>query len=182
MHHILPGLPPYGALARACPPDWGARGREGLVVEFTTSTGRLWVGNFANGMNGIREVVQHPDGLRVLVFSGGDGWSVDIDGEDAQLLVHTIDGLWPVQGGLILSRQGLAFLRLGRDGVLWHTRRLSWDGFQNVRIDGDRLTASAWSPGSDEWAECSVDLRTGAASGGSYGDRDSEHWERLAST
>src|SRR6478752_1707612 len=76
-----------------------------------------------------------------------------------------------------LSRQGLAFLKLGTTGVVWHTKRLSWDGFGQVVVTGHKLTALAWSPLSDSWESCSVDLTTGASSGGSFSDDDSEGWE-----
>ena len=89
MYRVLPGLPTYGELARGFPSDWGLRGHEGFVVEFSTATGGRWVGNFANGMNGISKAVQHPDGVHVLVFSGGDCWSVDVDAQRGDLVVLT---------------------------------------------------------------------------------------------
>jgi hypothetical protein len=116
----------------------------------------------------------------VLVFSGGDLWIVDPDSRKTSQVASAIDSCWAVADGLILSVQGLAFLKFGTTGVVWHTKRLSWDGFDQVAITGHQLTALAWSPLSDSWEPCSVDLRTGASSGGSYSDGDAEGWERLA--
>ena len=82
--------------------------------------------------------------------------------------------------GWLLDRQGLAIARLGPQGLLWHTRRLSWDGFTEFRVVGNKLHGLAWSPGKDCWHPFSVDLRTGRSEGGSYSRSDAEGWERLA--
>jgi hypothetical protein len=60
----------------------------------------------------------------------------------AHQIALAIDGVWMVQGpsGLVFSKQGLAFQRLGAEGLLWHMRRLSWDGFDDVRVEGDELS------------------------------------------
>jgi hypothetical protein len=177
---ILAGLPPYGPLAMPFPTEWGRLGREGFVIEFTDSAGDRWTANFRPGLGGLNGVGPHPDGRHVLVFAGGDAWSVDPDQREAVLVGNAIDAQWVVPGGLVLSRQGLAFLRLAASGTLWHTRRLSWDGFQNVLIHGETLTADAWSPLDDSWVPCWVDLASGRSHGGSYFEQDVERWEQLA--
>jgi hypothetical protein len=80
--------------------------------------------------------------------------------------------------GWVFSRQGLAFARLGPKGLLWHTRRISFDGFDQVQLDGDRLTGLAWAP-IDDWRPFSVDIRSGRSHGGAYGVGDPEGWEAL---
>ncbi|HKI85294.1 MAG TPA: hypothetical protein VKA53_00980, partial [Thermoanaerobaculia bacterium] len=82
--------------------------------------------------------------------------------------------------GWIYSRQGLALARLGPAGLFWHTRRLSWDGFDQLAVSGNEMKGLAWSPMDDRWHPFRVDIRTGTSQGGSYGDDDSEGWERLA--
>ena len=82
--------------------------------------------------------------------------------------------------GWIFSRQGIALARFGPDGIVWHTRRLSWDGFDQLRIVHGEVTGVAWSPLDDEWQPFRVDLSTGRSTGGSYLDEDTEGWERLA--
>jgi hypothetical protein len=179
---LLAGLPPYGDLPRAFPPEWGRLGREGVVVRFVRSDGRAWVGNFRPGLAGLWAVRAHPDGRRVLVFAGGDLWVVSPDTEAADLAAGDVDAMWPVHGpdGLVMSLQGLGFARLGPDGILWRTRRLSWDGFRDVRAEGGRLVGLAWNALGDRWDPFEVDLATGASTGGSFGPGDPEGWERLA--
>jgi hypothetical protein len=76
-----------------------------------------------------------------------------------------------------VSRQGLAFARLGPQGLMWHTIRLSWDGFDQIVIDQSDLRDLAWSPLDDKWCPFSVELGTGKSAGGSFSQADTEGWE-----
>jgi hypothetical protein len=179
---ILPGLPPYGEMPRAFPAEWGRLGREGLVVAFQQRSGRSWMGNFAPGICGVTAVHVHPDGHRVLVIHAGDGWVVDPETGAAERVLRGIAGLWPLSApaGFLVDSDGLAFARLAADGVRWHTRRLSWDGFSDVAMDEREVRGLAWNPIDDAWQPFEVDLQTGSSRGGSYGDQDLEGWEQLA--
>lgn len=179
---ILPGLPPYGTPASAFPGSWGRSGREGLVVEFQVGDSLRWVGNFRPGLGGVHAVQEHPDGHRVLVLSSGCLWVVDPYSRQAEEIEGAVDEMLQIEGSkdLIVSRQGLAFLRLGPAGVVWHTRRLSWDGFSDVHVTRTSIQGLAWSPLDEKWHPFAIDPETGQASGGSFGDVDSEGWERLA--
>jgi hypothetical protein len=78
--------------------------------------------------------------------------------------------------------QGLAIARFGPQGLCWHTKRLSWDGFDQLNVVGDELTGLAWDPMGDSAMPFRVDIRTGRSSGGSFlaeGTRTND-WERLA--
>ena len=174
---ILPGLPPYAPLTTAFPPEWGTVGSEGVVVEFTSGTG-TWVGNFQPGLEGLQFIDLHPDNQHVVVVADGDLWVVDADQRVAERLLPAIKEALVVSDpdGWVFSRQGLALARLGPSGLIWHTRRLSWDGFDQLRIVGSELKGLAWSL-DDQWYAFTVDLRTGKSTGGSYGDQDSEQWE-----
>ncbi len=181
---MLSGLPPYGPMATAFPPKWGRLGREGTVVEFRAEAG-AWVGNFQpglGGLGGLDGVALHPDGRHVVVISAGDLWVVDPNDRTAQLLLPAIEAAFDVQDpeGWIYNRQGLALARLGPAGLMWHTRRHSWDGFDQLAISGNEMKGLAWSPLDDQWHPFSVDLRTGTSDGGSFGDGDSEGWETVA--
>jgi hypothetical protein len=92
-----------------------------------------------------------------------------------------VDALWQLDDSddLILSCSGLHFVRLGQNGVLWHTRRLSWDGFVEVRLTRESIEGMACYPQREEPKAFRVDLQTGRSSGGSYSEEDSEGWERL---
>ena len=178
---ILPGLPPYGPLAKSFPSSWGRTGQEGLVVEFTLGASHTWVGNFRHGSFGASRVLHHPDLNRVLVLSCGDLWVVDVPNQAAEEIEAAVDEIWPVPGSsdVVLSRQGLALLRIGPTGTAWHTRRLSWDGFSEVTVTAESIRGLAWSPLDDDWYPFEVETLTGRSSGGSFSATDVEDWERL---
>jgi hypothetical protein len=178
---LLPGLPPYGDLPRSFPDAWGRLGREGTVVEFSRSDGSTWIGNFCPGLARLSGAYAHPDGRHVLVYANGDAWSVDPETGDAERIMVAVEEFWRVSNpdGHIMSRQGLALLRLGPDGIMWHTRRLSWDGFSELRVDDSAITGLAWDAPGQRWAPFKVDPVSGRSTGASYFDGDPEEWETL---
>lgn len=191
MFRILPGLPPYGPMATPFPTSFGHTGREGFVVEFLPDTPDAWVGNFAPGWGGYNGAHAHPNGNgMIIVFSAGHGYVIDPRTRTMKgQMEGDVSGLWEVADppGFVLDRQGLAFYRIGPEGLVWHTRRLSLDAFRNVVFESDRFTGEAWSPGEgwspieDKWLPFAVDLATGRSEGGSsYRGAPPEDWERLA--
>lgn len=177
---ILAGLPAYGPMAIPIPEDWGRLGGEGLVVEFDLGS-ESWVANFKRGLGGLDLAAPHPRGHGAVVVSSGDLWEVDTVTRSAKCLLPAIDLALEVQSpeGWIFSRQGFALASLGPKGIEWHTRRLSWDGFNNVRIEGELVVGDAWSPMDDSWHPFRVDLQTGESKGGSFSNTDEEGWETL---
>ncbi len=119
----------------------------------------------------------------MLVFADGDLWCVDPESRAAEEFAQAVEAFWPVRepDGFVLSVQGLALLRVGPNGILWHTRRLSWDGFNAVRLSNETISGEAWNPVEDRWMPFEVNLATGASEGGSFGSGDPEAWQRLAS-
>jgi len=157
-------------MALGFPHEWTSLGREGLVVEFATTDGAVWVGNFRPGLGGLDDVRWHPDGRQVLVASAGALWCVNPESRMAEEIAPAILDIWEMDesGDLLFNDQGVAFFRLGRSGIVWHTQRISYDGFQKVHFEADQLVGDAWSPIEDRWLPFSVDLTTGRVDGGSY--------------
>jgi hypothetical protein len=168
-------------MATPFPARWGRTGREGLVAEFSTGATN-WVGNFEPGLSGIDLVDRHPNNRDAVVVAGGDLWCVDVARRTAECVLPAVNWAAKVQNpdGWIFSRQGLALVRFGANGLLWHTKRLSWDGFDKLECSGDEVSGLAWSVSDDRWHPFAVDAITGRSRGGSFGDDDSEGWERLA--
>jgi hypothetical protein len=175
---LLPGLPPYGPAARAFPSEWGRLGREGIVVAFESEAGS-WVGNFRPGVGGLNVLYPHPNNRDAVVIASGDLWVVSPDHRSAEFLLSAIDRVLEAQdpSGWVLSRQGIALARLGPSGLMWHTRQLSWDGFDELRIAGNEVTGLGWSPIGDKWLPFRVDLHTGKSSGGAYAESNADRWE-----
>ena len=118
-----------------------------------------------------------------MVVAAGDLWVVNVALRTAEMVLPAISSALEVSepDGWILSRQGLALARFGPAGLLWHTRRLSWDGFDHVSCVGGEVQGLAWSPPDGHWHPFKVDANTGRSAGGSFDDDDDdEGWERLA--
>jgi len=156
-------------MATGFPEEWGRLGREGLVVEFAGASGTTWVGNFQPGLGGLDDVRWHPNRQQVLVASAGALWCVDPDTRVGEEIAPAVFSIWQLESGdLLIDNQGLVFVRLGASGVVWRTPRISWDGFQNVRLESAQLAGEAWLPVEDRWLPFSIDLESGRVDGGSY--------------
>jgi hypothetical protein len=133
-------------------------------------------------LGGVQLVELHPNGRDAIVIANGDLWCVDILNRTAQQILPAIDSAFSVESpsGWVFTRQGLALARLGPDGILWHTKRLSLDGFGQIRISGDRLYGVASTGIEEQWVPFEVDLASGRSWGGGFSDRDIEDWEQIA--
>ncbi len=101
---ILPGLPPYGPMPIAFPPEWGKLGREGTVVEFKDE-GETWVGSFQPGLGGLQFAGLHPNGLDGAVIAAGDLWIVNAGERNRS------SEAWPKGLGLAHSPALLGWIR-----------------------------------------------------------------------
>ncbi|MBO9710689.1 MAG: hypothetical protein J7521_21005 [Caulobacter sp.] len=163
----LPGLPPYGEPAKNFPdPD---AFREGLVVEFTPSTGERWIGNFATGGKRLDGVHDDLGEAAVVVVSGGDVYLVDARERHVALVTPWVKTLrFEPDLGLFVLVDDCEVTALGRSGIKWRSRRVSWDGITEVHRDGSVLKGLAHYPQELPPAPFEIDLMTGEATGGSY--------------
>lgn len=108
---ILSGLPPYGPMATAFPPEWGRLGREETAVEFRAEAGAR-VGNFQPGLGGLDPAGHHADGRHAVVVSAGDLWVVDLNDRTAKRLLPALEAAFHVhdgsEAGEVLRVLGLA--------------------------------------------------------------------------
>jgi hypothetical protein len=81
---------------------------------------------------------------------------------------------------LIYDDQGIQFQALGRNGLRWRTKRISWEGFRNVVLDGGQLTGESVNATRDTWESFQVDLGTGRTTGGTYLLADAAFFEVIA--
>lgn len=164
----LPGLPAYGPPALSFPKPNAFR--EGFVVEFVTDAGEAWVGNFAPYTQSVGSVHTELGPSSVLINAGGAGYTVDVNekrlvrdvGFDLRHVWFDAD-----QHAMIVSN-GLWFEAFNASRMLWRSRRLSWDGFQNLHQEGWSLAGEAFNPINDDWEPFTLNVKTGEAEGGSY--------------
>lgn len=119
----------------------------------------------------------------MAVIAAGDLWIVNSHERTAVRMLPALAAILEVHNpkGWIFSRQGIALARFGPKGLMWHTRRLSWDGFDQLEIVQHELRGLAWSPIEDKWYPFGVEFNTGKSVGGSCFLDDAEGWEVLAS-
>jgi hypothetical protein len=146
-------------------------------VEFLPEGKPSWIGNFQPGVSAYNSVVSILKGTLMLVIAGGHAYLIETD---TRTLVKTFGGAI----NTILPAPGVSLLILGNGVWLeawkgtemqWRTRRISWDGIKDLKIEGESITRLAWSPFGDRWVGFSIDLKTGRAEGGSYREAPKIH-------
>lgn len=66
-----------------------------------------------------------------------------------------------VEQGLLLFSGHQSLVAYGAKGKAWETGRLSWEGFQVLKVETTKLTGLGWDLLADRDYEFEVDLRTG---------------------
>jgi hypothetical protein len=172
---ILPGLPPYGPTAVPFPASGRGAHRVGFVVEIDDGRGGKWVGNFQRAATTFDAAFETFGTDRPVIIAGGEGYLVDAP-THAELATFAGHIIWahelPKIGRLILA-DDLRFYAVEREGLVWQSRRVSWDGMGNIVVRDGTIHGDAFSPMDDGHHPFEIDLATGAETGGSY----SEDWE-----
>jgi len=121
-----------------------------------------------------------PNPQELCAVAGGYAYVIDTAAPERSTHIP----LKPVAEVLVLSEHGLlvfvgfhAMVAWGREGLAWQTARLSWEGIRivgvGVGVGGDANRAAAlqgfgWNMPTDKEIEFSIDLRTGAHTGGGF--------------
>jgi hypothetical protein len=117
-----------------------------------------------------------PNAREMCAVAGGYAYVIDTAAPERSVQV----GLRPVAEVVVLKEEGLlvfvgfhAMVGWGREGLAWETGRLSWEGIRVVGVREDlngvaELYGFGWNLATDTEVEFSVDLRTGAHSGGGF--------------
>ncbi|SDP94923.1 hypothetical protein SAMN05216303_1176 [Rhodoferax sp. OV413] len=167
---ILPGLPGVGPHPRQFSATGLGMHSEGLVVEFGSTESWCWIGNFQPGMTNFSAVYADVESLEANVFAGGQGYRVNV--ETGELLAEfggDIESVVEIPNGeaLLLCSPTDFELHRRAGGVIWRSRRVSWDGFRNLSVHGNELKGEAWMF-DDTWHPFTVVLESGVVEGGSY--------------
>ena len=117
-----------------------------------------------------------PDPQELCAVAGGYAYIFDTCSPERSTHIP----LKPVAEVLTLAPQGLlvfvgfhALVAWGREGLAWQTARLSWEGIRITGVQTDATGAAAlhgfgWNLRTDQEAEFSIDLSTGAHTGGAF--------------
>ena len=163
---ILAGLPATGPLPVQFSESGLGTHHEGTVVEFVDDSGASWIGNFQGGFTSFEGVFKM--GSSIFIIACGKGYL--IDPQSRQTLRYVSDSITnaiAIAGTTdLLLCDGTSVERVGT--LQWKSKRISWDGFKNVRVVDKELHGDSWSPIGDNWISFRVNLDTGEHTGGSY--------------
>jgi hypothetical protein len=136
-------------------------------------SGFRWTGLFQAGGGGISGVYSTPSPDHVCVVVAGEAYWVDAMEPQKYEVIGTMPAriIYPIKALEVLIF--IDFVRVvayGRNGLLWTTSDLSWDGIDDTSVEGSFLRGTAWDAPNDQKVPFSVDLRTGETEGGSSPD------------
>lgn len=132
---------------------------------------KSWIGNFqsAHYYRGLTDVFPFRTEPSVCVFAGGQGYRLRLESPK----VYTVFKIFPVLGAQHVSEQDWLvlwdFTRMeahSANGIVWTTRRLSWDGLSITEVHASYLKGLAWDAVNESEVEFRVDLSTGEHTGG----------------
>ncbi len=110
-----------------------------------------------------------PNAAELCAVAGGYGYIIDTRQPQgcAQIPFRPVTEIRALaQHNLLLFAGFHALLALGPNGIAWQTRRLTWEGLRIASIEGDTLQGFGWNLMTDREVAFTVDLRTGAHTGG----------------
>ncbi len=150
--------------------DTHVPGTNGCILEVVTGNGNVWTGKFERGPEGISGFYATPARNTVLIVIEGQGYWVPTQEPATYEVVATI----PIRQVIRVPERDIVllvdFLRMeayGPEGLLWQTKRLSWDGLQITEVNSTTIRGLAWDSPADSQVEFSVDTSKGIVKGGS---------------
>lgn len=148
-----------------------------IYVRFASAESE-WTGQF-QGVTRLPEaahgVFSHPDTTRALVVASGQGYLLkpaaphDWAPVDELPLVGVAE--IPSIGAVVVADL-IHLVAYGRQGRLWETRRVSYDGIRITDADATAIHGLAWSAPEDREVPFVVNPATGAVTGGAAPQRD----------
>jgi hypothetical protein len=167
---ILPGLPATGPRPEQFSPTGHGTHSEGFVVEFVPMTKASWVGNFQGDGGTYSGILPFPDGGPLVVISKGLGYVINLEDRS---LIRTFGGsicsvLAVPDSSLLIFGSYTDLQAWDANFMHWQTRRISWDGIRNLRVEAGWVKGRAWTPIGDYEIAFEVNIETGEAFGWSY--------------
>ena len=144
---------------------------EGFVVRFFRSDGTSWVGNFANGWTNFSFIEGFQETDLVIVLAKGQGYIMSSESSiPIQIFGVDINWMQSIDKELVAFTNGLCVGTINKNGQIWTSERISWDGIKDVSCKGYLLEGLSYDPtrSIDDWIPFTVDLETKQITGGSF--------------
>ena len=113
----------------------------------------------------------HPDHL--LAIAGGYAYLINTQSPDhcVHLPLRPVTQILPAPNAGVLLLAGFhTVLAVDALGIRWQTARLSWEGITLTHTDADHLHGTGWNMQTDREVPFTVNLLTGAHTGGGFID------------
>ena len=143
-----------------------------MLVRVTPNSSKPWLGMFAFGDptgRGLHGLFSCPNRDHLCVISAGRGYIVDsikscLVGEVPSFPVQEVIPL--PKNHLLLFVDFVTITAWSQNGLMWRTKRLSYDGLKIREIGPDAIVGSGWDPTNPNPPEFGVELSTGKSFGG----------------
>jgi hypothetical protein len=112
-----------------------------------------------------------PNPRELCAVAGGYAYVIDTAAPErsTHIPLKPVAEVLPLPAHSLLIFAGFhTLLAWGVQGLAWQTARLSWEGLRIEGIEGDTMRGFGWNMAANKDVEFSVDLRTGAHTGGGY--------------
>jgi len=170
MFKVLSHLPVYGPAAIPFPTDKFEHHKEGYVVEFEDKQGKKWIGNFQKGLSSYSNAFGELGRDIIFVVAGGSGYTIDVNSRNCiDETGGAIDWCLPLpeKSALVISH-GVDFEAIDKNGRIWVSDRISWDGFKELSYSDGKIQGKAYSPLDDDYHSFELNITDGSFIGGSY--------------
>ncbi len=170
---ILSEIPSTPSPCHYFPENSSSIGRDGVMIWFQAKNQDPWIGIFAFGDGGVNNkdaVYLGPDEDHLAVLSRGAAYVVRV--QDHSAIEVEATPVFPAVGApskqLLIFHDYTKLVAYGVAGLVWKSKRVSWDGIEIEALMGDgTLKGRAWDAPHERWVEFSVDIETGRHRGGS---------------
>lgn len=173
-YEVLNGLPAYGPMYVPVTQYDGtfiSTYSEGFAVRFFTSDGNSWTANFSLGMTVFSTVIDFPDTDLTIVVAGGSGYLMNRDQhKPINTFSVTIKAALLTDAQEVIMADSTHVTIINFKGQIWSSERLSWDGIEDLRVEGNMLHGTAYVPTheTEDWVAFTIDLETRQRSGGGW--------------
>jgi hypothetical protein len=112
-----------------------------------------------------------PNPRELCALAGGYAYILDTAAPErcTHIPLKPVTQLLPLPAHNLLLFAGFhSLLAWGPDGIAWQTPRLSWEGLRISGVQSNTLRGIAWNMPTNQDVPYTVDLRTGAHTGGGF--------------
>ena len=171
-YKVLTELPANNLRVVYIPNEGAGVGRDGVMVKFIPPEGDSWIGIFAFGdmlPSGECKIYLGPGKHHLTIIAKGEAY---IASPYDPSLFQTVRSC-PVIGAIPIPNRDLILFydfteisAYGENGLVWETKRISWDGIKINEVTSNEIIGQSWDAPNEEHVEFRVDLTNGFHKGG----------------